>query len=63
MQTLSRIQLVGNIVSFLVLIIGFLIMYRETGEVISSVAAAVLAAVMVWGTFIIMKWLAQVFLK
>lgn len=63
MQTQSMIRMIGYISSLLVLVFGFLILYNETQAVLSSLSFAVLAAIMVWGTFIIISWLAQMIIK
>lgn len=63
MQTQSTIKWVGYLASLLVLVFGFLILYNETQEIFSSLSMAVLASLMVLGTFIIMGWLAQMLIK
>lgn len=63
MQTLFRIKLAGYITSLLVLVLGFIILYNETNQILNSALFAALAALMVWGTFIIMRWLAQILIK
>ncbi len=63
MQTQAKIRMAAYISSLLVLIFGFLILYNETNEIFSSFFMAVLASLMVWATFIIMGWLAQLFIK
>lgn len=63
MQTQSTIRMTGYIATLLVLVFGFLILYNETGVLVSSFFMAILAALMVWATFVIMGWLAQMFIK
>lgn len=63
MQTQAKIRTISIISSFLVFIFGFLILHNKTGEVFNSFFMAVLAALMVWITFVIMGWLAQIFIK
>lgn len=63
MQTQSIIRITGYISSLMVLIFGFFILYNETHIFLSSFFIAVLAASMVWATFIIMGWLARMFIK
>lgn len=57
MKTQSAIKWAGYITSLLVLIFSFFISYNETQEIFSSLSIAILASLMVWGTFIIMGWL------
>jgi len=63
MQTQNRIKLVGYVSTILTFICGFAILSSKTGDFISSFLFAVLAALMIWGTFIIIGWLASVLIK
>lgn len=63
MQSITWIKITGYIFSFLTLVGGYVIMYRESGEFFSSLGAALLGFMMVLGTFTVIRWLAQVILK
>jgi hypothetical protein len=63
MQTQAKIRLVNYISSILVFILGFFILYSETNQILNSFFIALLASFMVWATFIIMGWLAKMFIK
>jgi len=63
MQTQSRIKLAGYVGTLLTFMGCFSILYSKTGELISTFLFAVLAAAMIWGTFIIIGWLAKILIK
>lgn len=63
MQTQKRIKLIGYISTFLSFILSFSILYKETAQPVSSFLFALLAALMIWGTFIIIGWLASILIK
>ena len=46
-----------------VLIIGFLILYWNSGEFMSSLFAAALTAALAFASYVMIQWLAKVFSK
>lgn len=63
MDIIKVIRQMGYIFSLLVLILGFGLLYYETQEPFSSLFTAILAAILVLGSFTTVRWLLQVFLK
>jgi hypothetical protein len=51
------------LVSVLTLMITFSVFYQDNHEVLGSLAAAVMATVLVFGSLVMLNWLAQVFMK
>lgn len=49
------------VLSLVVLLFGFLLFYSQTGEWKGSLMAAVLAAALVYGACVTIKWLIEVF--
>lgn len=52
-----------SIISLVVFILTFFIFFRETHELLSSVTAAILCALLALGTLIIGSWLIRIFTK
>ena len=50
-------------ITLLTLIGGSLLFFSQTHELLSSLVAAILSAALVWISFIMIGWLAQVFTK
>lgn len=63
MDIVLIIKWLGYVVSAAFLFFGFLLFYHNTGEVISSATAAILSAALTLVSFIMLRWLVQVFLK
>ncbi len=59
----SMIKWAGYLVSFLVFIFATILFYNDTKNLLSSLSAAVLSALLVLISFIMISWLAQVFTK
>lgn len=39
------------------LLATFILFFRDTGEFMGSLAAAVMTAALVWGTYVVLRWL------
>jgi hypothetical protein len=63
MNTIILMKWLSYIISTLVLIVGFLLFYRETQEAIGSFVAAFFSAVLSFISFMMLRWLIQVFLS
>ncbi|CUI16810.1 hypothetical protein PNK_1193 [Candidatus Protochlamydia naegleriophila] len=59
----SMIKWGGYLVSVLVFIFGTILFYNDTKNLLSSLSAAILSALLVLISFIMISWLAQVFTK
>lgn len=57
------IKMLGYILSVATLILGFLLFYSQTQEPIGSLSAAILSSALVLGSFMMLYWLAEVFVK
>ncbi len=55
MRSISVSSWVIAIISFSVLFFSFFVFYQETKEIISSITAAILSAVLVWGVMIVLR--------
>lgn len=49
----------GFIIAIAVLIAGFIIFVRDTGEWLGSFSAAAILSALVWVTYVIMRWMFQ----
>jgi hypothetical protein len=63
MDLISSIRWLGNILSVLTLVLGFLLFYSDNKEWKGSLLAALLSAALVYGSFMMIRWLVQVFKK
>jgi predicted RND superfamily exporter protein len=63
MKAYSKRDWVIAIISLVVFILTFFILFRETQEIFSSLTAAIFSALLVWGALIIISWLIRVFTK
>ena len=59
-MTYKQFENIGTLITFLV---GFFLFYSQTVELLGSLAAALLSAALVWISFVMIGWLAQVFTK
>ncbi|MBA3721518.1 MAG: hypothetical protein H0W88_03860 [Parachlamydiaceae bacterium] len=53
----------GIYLSLATLVFGLLLFFSNTGDIIGSFVAAALSAALVFGAYITIKWLAEVFQK
>jgi uncharacterized membrane protein len=63
MKIAHSIKIIGIVLSIATLIFGFLLFYSQTKEPIGSLSAAVLTSALVWGSFTMLYWLAEVFVN
>jgi 4-amino-4-deoxy-L-arabinose transferase-like glycosyltransferase len=63
MNAATIIKWTGYIASVAILIFGFLFLYSHTHEWISSLTAAILSSLLVLVSFIMLRWLAEVFMR
>lgn len=59
----SLVKRVGLPVTFVVFILTFFILFRETREFFSSLTASILGAILILGMFIVIGWIIQIFKK
>lgn len=63
MSEIPKVGSTGFIFTLTVLVLGFLILYWNSNEWISSLFAAVLTAILAFASYIMILWLAKVFSK
>jgi hypothetical protein len=59
MDMVTLIARLGNIVSLFVLVFSFLLFYYYTAEFFQSLFAAIICFVMVWGSFLVVRWIVE----